>query len=238
MAKKYYSIDIFDTVITRLIMYPDDVFSYMQSYLFDNYCNKYPDKFLHKFQYIRIWHEYYTRKRIQKEDITIFDIYNTIERSYQLSKKQVFELIEIELLIEESLIRPITGIDNILNKFRYEGIIIFLSDSYFPSNFLKNILLKTGIAMKDEKIFVSGEIGKTKCKGTLFKYVSTELKIGFSEMFHMGDNIWSDHLMPKSLGINVVKNKLFPPLNSKFKLLGYRLSKMKTLLKSYIEVKL
>lgn len=63
MFKKYYSIDIFDTVITRLLMYPEDVFFYMQSYLIDNYYNKYPDNFLHKFQYIRIWYEYYARKK-------------------------------------------------------------------------------------------------------------------------------------------------------------------------------
>lgn len=240
MVKKYCSIDIFDTVITRLTMHPEDVFFYMQSYLIDNYHNKYPDEFLHKFPYIRIWSEYNTRKRIQKEDITIFDIYNTIGRSYQLFKEQVSELIETELSIEASLIRPLSGINDILNKFRDDGEILFLSDSYFPSNFLKNILLRTGIAMKGEKIFVSGEIGKTKCSGTLFKYVSNELKISFSEMSHMGDNIWSDYLVPKSLGINVLENKLFPrePLNSKFKLLGYRFKKIRTLFKSYIEIKL
>lgn len=125
-----------------------------------------------------------------------------------------------------------------MNKFRDEGRIIFLSDSYYPSNFLQNILLKKGIAKKDEKIFVSGEIGKTKCNGTLYKHVSNELKISFSEMFHMGDNFWSDYLVPRSLGINVIENKHFLLSNAKFNFWSYRLQRRMTLMKSYIKVML
>lgn len=72
---------------------------------------------------------------------------------------------------------------------------------YLPSSFLKRVLYKYNIFKEGDTLFVSGEIGKSKAKASLFKYIADIENISFKHWEHFGDNFFSDVLMPIKLGI-------------------------------------
>lgn len=114
------------------------------------------------------------------------------------------ELIERELQCELDMLVPVNKSKDLVNTIRRKNPkikIAFISDMYFPSDFLKNILVRTGFWGEGDTIYVSGDVGKTKYSGDLFDYVSSHENIPFKKWKHYGDNNVSDFLVPKSKGI-------------------------------------
>lgn len=69
--------------------------------------------------------------------------------------------------------------------------IIITSDMYLPSNLLAKILKEKGFK-HFSKLYVSGEIGKCKASGNLYKYILEDLNITPDKILHIGDNKISD----------------------------------------------
>ncbi len=180
------SFDVFDTLILRPLVNPEDVFKYI-------------GKMCYNFKFPIQRELASKRARIVKitrnkgvEDITLDDIYSKIDDDY----KQIELDFEYKIALANNQMKEIFDYAKQKNKK-----IIITSDMYLDSNFLSKILIKNGFCGFD-KIYVSSEIQKTKVSSNLFKYILDDLNIDSSKILHIGDNLQADVLGAKKANIN------------------------------------
>lgn len=117
----------------------------------------------------------------------------------------IHELIDLELSYEKKNLTINKMLLNIANKFHKGGVkIFFLSDMYFQKNHIE-ILIQHFIRQKFYKdIYVSSEFSATKLSGILFRIFFDREKIRPQSVLHLGDNVVSDIIRPKELGIYTI----------------------------------
>ena len=139
------------------------------------------------------------------EEITLDEIYDKCNFSSltDLSKDKIKG---IELELERELLFPVLEIKEIINSIRAKkNKIIFISDMYLPSIFIKSILVNWGLMLEDDKLYVSSEFRKKKSTGSLYEYVSQIEGVSYKEWQHFGDNVINDINVPRRLGIKAQK---------------------------------
>ena len=192
---KYYSFDMFDTLITRLLNEPGDLFSIIEE--------KYE---LPNFKKKRFEAENTARKNSKYEDITIDDIYNQLKIIDSSIDTDKVEKIEKELEIKLCIVN-----ENFINTYyslkESDKKIVIISDMYLDTGTIKKILLKNNIYY--DKLYLSSEIKKAKFTGSLYDYVLNDLNIESDQIIHYGDNKTSDVINPRKKGIKsiLVNNK-------------------------------
>jgi len=198
-----YSFDIFDTVLTRGVAKPRDIFLLMQERLVVDSRFSSSKKIFETFSSMRVKAETGARQRTNRQDVTLSDIYDEFARLTQLRQMAPL-LIQEEVLFEKSLLRPVKPVcEQIKALCRLGQRVIFISDMYFLPTILSGFLNDAGLSVSEGDIYVSGEIGLRKTTGGLFKYVLKREKIEPRELLHFGDNRISDVLIPKIMGIKV-----------------------------------
>lgn len=217
---EYISFDIFDTLILRNVLKPEDVFDIVEEKY--NCLNKTKIKdFKEKRMQAQITA---AKKNINNEETDIDMIYQELENIY--SKNICKKLYEIELDTE---INVCVRNNSIIEKYYNTAIsqkkkIILTSDMYLKEETIKEILKKNNI--KYDKIYLSSKYNRRKSSGTLFDYIILDLKVKPKEILHIGDNIISDVIRPKLKGINSIhiENKLKNNFyNKKIRDYNYRL---------------
>ncbi len=189
------SFDIFDTLLFRPYVKPTDLFLHIEKV--------YKKPF---FRTARMTAEYNARKNTSKEDITFDEIYMQMPQEFQSMK-------EIELEWEMMVLRPNPEMKLIWDYAKKLGKkIIVTSDMYLSSEFLTRVLHKNDFIGYD-KLYVSGEIGKTKTTGTLFEYITNDLQVTPDKILHIGDNKKSDYKSPKKSGLRAI---LYPHIINDF----------------------
>ena len=189
------SFDIFDTLLFRPYVKPTDLFLHIEKV--------YKKPF---FRTARMTAEYNARQNTSKEDITFDEIYMQMPQEFQSMK-------EIELEWEMMVLRPNPEMKLIWDYAKKLGKkIIVTSDMYLSSEFLTRVLHKNGFIGYD-KLYVSGEIGKTKTTGTLFEYITNDLQVTPDKILHIGDNKKSDYKSPKKSGLRAI---LYPHIINDF----------------------
>lgn len=175
-TKDIISFDIFDTLLLRPFLAPSDVFKYMeQQYNIPNFAltRLVNEKKVRMVKTIR-------DRRI--EDITIDEIYSKLDKNLR----------DKEMEIEAQILQCNEEILEIYNYALEQGKqIIITSDMYLPTNFLAQVLNDKGFK-NFSKLYVSGEIGKCKATGNLYKFIIQDLNISPDKILHIGDNKISD----------------------------------------------
>ncbi len=179
------SFDIFDTLLLRPYVNPNDLFYHIEKvYNIAGYA-----KARQKAEQ-NAWDKY----RINKEDITLDEIYLEIEDKY---KK--YKTIEIEFEITTSISN-----EEMYDVYKYaldkNKIIIFTSDMYLPKKVILKMLNKNGYT-KFNKLYISCEYGKLKKSGNLFKLLQNDMQNVSKNILHIGDNKISDIESSRKLGI-------------------------------------
>jgi len=195
---KVISFDIFDTLIQRPCIFPEDIFillnNKVKAILHNNDIN---------FNTIRkdIERKVKEEKYIEDREITFDDIYNYINKKYKIDYKKINEIKNEELKLELTINNSRKIIKERLYSLAIKTgkKIICISDMYHNADFLNKLLLQN--KYKVDKIYVSSEINKRKDKGDLFDYVLSEEKIRPYELLHIGDNKISDFEIPIKKGI-------------------------------------
>ncbi|HRM14573.1 MAG TPA: HAD-IA family hydrolase [Acinetobacter parvus] len=194
---KLYSFDLFDTLVTRKIKHPHDIFICIEASGRVHYRS-----FLFKyipFSRLRILCEKICRKFEKKEDINIYQIYNLLSFFILNSK----EILNLEIELEYKVLYPIEKNVQLINSYIQSGKrVCITSDMYWPKKYILEILSRNNINV--DHVYVSSEIGLTKASGNLFKYIANELNFEFENIVHYGDNRVSDYVIPKKLGINSI----------------------------------
>lgn len=199
---RYYSFDIFDTVVTRVVHKPVDVFLLIQKSL-QNENNNLPESIKRSFFSARVWAEFKARRLARKDDVSMSDIYAIFRNDYCLSQHQAQYIANKELETERKCLVPLERTVSRIRDFHKSGQrVIYISDMYLPSEFIKEILTNHGVFGRKDSLYVSGEIGLTKGSGKLFKHVLKKEGIPASSLFHYGDNFHSDFVIPSRMGIH------------------------------------
>lgn len=204
------SFDIFDTLIKRKYLFPQDLFEHLGRIAEDP-----------SFALKRKKAEKKARKLSKVQDITLDEIYKQLPKYRKYEKEE--KLLEISNTFVNGEIKPLYDKAVKLNKK-----IIAVSDMYLDKETISSLLKKAGYGHFD-KIYISGEYGKTKWTGDLFDIVIKDLKIEPQKILHIGDNYKNDYLIAGKKGIktfyyqekNLFRYKKF----AKFSLHGKELEK-------------
>lgn len=190
------SFDVFDTLITRQVLHPEDVFSLT-------------DILVHRrlnidfnFREIRISAE----KKLRSSKGCIYslsDIYAEIKQIIGISDDLLSSLMNIELEAEEKLTVPRNDIQKLFYRLIESGKkVILVSDMYLNSTQIFALLQKCGYPI-DVELFNSCECKTAKLDGSLWKHVID--KYPKERIVHIGDNKHSDYIVPKKLGIQAFR---------------------------------
>lgn len=194
------SFDIFDTLLLRNVVNPEDIFKIVEL----DYYYKYNNKI--NFYEERVKAEEAARKRSKLEDITLDEIYEVLGENF--SKEIVENTKRIEIEIEEKFLVANKFIKEVYDYAKTLGKkIILISDMYLPKNILQRYLHLNNYYGYDQ-LYVSSEINKTKATGTIYSYIKKELDINKSKKWiHIGDNYISDFKNANNNGVSGIYYK-------------------------------
>ena len=178
------SFDIFDTLLLRPLMNPQDVWRMME-------CEEGAKGFAN------------ARREADAKSYTAATKRGgetTIDEAYALMPKWV-EMKSKELECEDHLLIPNSEVVELWHKAGQLGKKrVIVSDMYLPAAFIKKLLLDRGIDGWDG-FYLSSERGVRKATGELFKVMLGDMKVTPERVMHIGDNRQSDVIVPERLGI-------------------------------------
>lgn len=177
--------DIFDTLITRNIYEPDDLFRLMDKVIKKNYHTSSSFLTLRK-----------DAEAMAVKDKGSFccldDIYDSMAVITGWQKDQIEAIKQLEIQLECTLAVPRRDMQAIIRKLRSAGKkIILISDMYLPENIIRQLLSKCGYQEQDfDQLWLSCSLGLRKDDGTMWDRFFAQY--GQQRTIHVGDNTRSD----------------------------------------------
>jgi predicted HAD superfamily hydrolase len=183
------SFDIFDTLVMRKVVLPEDVFLLTELRLKKN-----KDFFYYrKLAYEKAYND-------KKDNTTLDDIYKYLGQLMALDDFQIDKMKDLEINTEYDLIIPREVMVKALHYASEKGKKIYLlTDTYLSSDIVKNILNRINIKVEFE-LWVSNECKLQKHNKSMWRYYS-QINDG-QKCLHIGDNINSDIKNPRAYGID------------------------------------
>ncbi|WET06399.1 glycosyltransferase [Lentisphaerota bacterium ZTH] len=208
-ADKVYSFDVFDTLITRTTATPKGIFLLMKDILEKEYSDIFPVQLVEEFYMVRVESETFARQLCDQEDISIFDIYRTLQHRFSLPQRLIDILIDLEHKVEYDNTLSIPDNFKIAKQLLDAGErVVLISDMYLSGQHIKLLLRKSyGNAFDNIPLYVSSEEKVCKGSGNLFKLVMAKEGIKAEQLHHYGDNIHADYQKPRELNINATQYK-------------------------------
>lgn len=177
------SFDIFDTLITRCVLKPDDVFELLE--------RKIKTKYGISLDYLSVRKQAEAKAWEKKQCYTnIHDIYAEMPAIANITEDQAEQFKQLEISTEKDLLIPrrdVLMMFNYLKKKKKK--IILVSDMYMTKEILTEILNNCGYYGWDE-MFVSCDCGARKDNNTIWDQILP--KYGKGRFTHVGDNTRSD----------------------------------------------
>ncbi|MCR5196823.1 MAG: hypothetical protein K6D38_10910 [Pseudobutyrivibrio sp.] len=192
------SFDIFDTLITRSIAEPDDVFKLIEKEIYESY-GKTVD-------FLGI------RKEAERVATEKYGPMTTIDKIYvEVSSDKTIgdiamDIKKMEIDTETRLCMPRKDMVEVFNSLKSMGKhVILVSDMYLNRVEVVGLLHKCGIGGYDE-LLISCEVGARKDNGSMWDYVLSGLNP--ERFIHVGDNFRSDSqiLMDRGIASQIVLN--------------------------------
>lgn len=191
MNKDVLSVDLFDTLLLRLVFRPVDIFRIVEEK--SNQMG---------FFEARIDAEINARQTFKSRnvpEVTLEEIYEFLPASYRNLMQD-----EIDTEIENIVLNP--EIEALLKwTAKMQKKIIFLSDMYLPQEVLINIIDKFDFNFEYELILSSSH-RTSKADGSSYSLLKS-LCESTDSILHIGDSEWSDVLMAKNAGIDAYHYK-------------------------------
>lgn len=184
-----YSFDVFDTVLTRKVATPRDVFY----------------AFLNESQIeLRLQAERDARKISIYKDVTLEEIWTFACMNFpDAFPFEVSSYVDTEMKAEWDCVYGVPEILDKIDEVRKAGYkILYVSDMYLSSDFIRDLLGREGVLFDDSEIFVSSEMNRAKWDGSMWQYLRE--RFGKNTIIHTGDNIVSDVKMAKRYGVETV----------------------------------
>ena len=136
------------------------------------------------------------------KEVTLTDIYATCDLdSFKGYSKEA--LMTAEKQVEANNLMANPSVKTLIQKKRDDGWqIVFISDMYLDSTFLREVLVREGCSHPDDPIYVSCEANCRKDTGELYKKIKA--KHNPSPWEHYGDNQRSDIRQARRQGIKAM----------------------------------
>jgi len=198
---KIRSYDIFDTCLVRSCGRPEQIFDILALEILGKNATK---SDLNDFALIRANAEKAAKQKLSKSQVTIKEIYDLCNFSL-LTDINNNDILNKELEIEYINLLGVTSLRDKISRERSNGYkIVYISDMYLPSTFIKSVLSKEGFWTEIDELYVSCEYGKSKRDENLFREIKKIHSDNLEAWTHHGDNVESDVTVPKRLGIKSV----------------------------------
>lgn len=193
---KYVSFDIFDTCLLRKCGSPEALFHILGTQLFPNDQTRAREFETQR----RFGAEERARRKFNTDYPTLVQIYECLD--LPVVTLSAVELCTMEENLESFLLCGIESMREKIAKYRKKHYkIIFISDMYLSSSYLKKILTREQMMEDEDFLYVSCECDSSKARGDLYQYVKD--KVSVKHWVHYGDNKHSDIKM-------ALKNGLIP----------------------------
>lgn len=184
------SFDIFDTLIMRKVLYPQDVFDIVEhkavkaKYSITNFRDKRAEA---------------ERLLLLETNPNIYEIYDLLQQETGLTDEEKECLLQLEIFVEKQvLIKRNKMVDMLKYAVDLQKKVYLISDMYLPKDILENILGELGISGYSD-IFVSCEYRTPKYRGlfSIFKE-----KVAGESYLHIGDNKEADGVFAELQGMD------------------------------------
>lgn len=211
--------DVFDTLVTRCVYKPDDIFSIVEAEA------KHKGLTNHNFASDRFQAERAAYKQYG-EAASFQQIYDMLKKLFSYEDTQCNILKELEFQTELRFIVPRTAVRDLVYELLNLGKrIVLCSDMYLSGEGIRQLLVKCGYP-EDLEIWVSSEKGGTKHSGKLWERLFNYLPPG-EKSIHIGDNEYADYQKLRQFGRDALLIDSGLTLFQKSDLYGY-LSKFAT----------
>ncbi len=197
--KSVASFDIFDTLLTRRVATPTSLFYILgnraiRAGLIEGTASHFRDQ--------RVRAEEEARMSIPGGEVTLEDIYCLVKSKLGLSASVGIALAQMELDVETEFIIPVPYAGDMLRVARCRNFgIIFISDMYLPTPFIRARLEEHGFWQDNDRLYVSSEWKTSKAEGTLFRTILEREKLQPAMILHTGDRRDADVEQPLRLGM-------------------------------------
>ena len=156
-----YSFDVFDTCLTRICGDPKNVFEILSIKVMEM-AGLSPGNWEHS-------RKLFVAARMQFWG-KLEDIYRDIEKIFPLPCS-IKKMASLEMETEREVLMPIQATAQLIESLRSKGQILFISDMYLPTSFIKEQLLRFGFFRENDLLFVSDDIGASKGNGSLYRRI-------------------------------------------------------------------
>lgn len=213
------SFNIFDTLITRIVFKPDDIYSLIEPKAKKIYKSKRSFFDLRKEAEMLAFNTY-------KGETSIHHIYESFAEILKITQKEANKIKAYEIRAELDLCIPRKDMLKLFNYLKqFSSKIILISDSHLTSSIIRKILNRCGYQGWD-KLIISCESGLRKDTGELWAWFKDTYKVSSHSHIHIGDSCTSDIQIPEEIGIKTAY--IFSPFNN------FRISDLYPKYKKYI----
>jgi hypothetical protein len=196
------SFDVFDTLVMRRTLYPEDIFEIIQGRIID--ANTEESEHI-----CRIWGceaGGFVNRRLGVLNTpgldcpNIYEIYENMDDTGLLTKADMEWIINLEIQTELDYIVPRKSMRGLFNRYVHNKRIILVSNMHLPENVLGRILKENGYEGY-EKLFVSCDYKCSKGNG-LYEKAIEETGGDAVDILHIGDNYNLDVIAANEHGIH------------------------------------
>lgn len=183
------SFDIFDTLLMRKVLLPEDVFSIVERRLEKR------ETPIKAFKQKRMK----AQEELGLSNPDIYQIYERMQKKYRVSDEQIQQYMKMELQTEREVLVPREEMLELYREcLKAQKRVFLVTDMYLPESLLAPILKEQGITQY-EKIYISCDRKQLKLQGLLETY-KDETK--GEKYLHIGDHLIHDGICAGLAGID------------------------------------
>lgn len=198
-APRLHSFDVFDTLLTRCLWRPEDLFLLLGARLAEAGLIRTDAA---AFARARASAEAALRAQPGVEEVTLRAIHRALAPRFGWTEAATAIAAAIEVATEEDAIRPVVPNTTRLAQLQQGGeAVALLSDTYLGRAELLRLLRQGGIAVAQDRVFASAEHDATKRSGRLFGLAGATLGLPLHSIAHRGDHPVADLAVPRRLGL-------------------------------------
>lgn len=207
---RYISFDLFDTLLFRSCVRPEQVFQYAADRA--RAAGILDESAAQRCYQARLTMEAQLLRQGLRAP-ALSRIYAAIEAAVNLPHDVILKLEQIELDTEFDLLYTTDEARAVVQQARASGaVVFFVSDMYLPAEFLRKLLVRESLIKDDELLYVSCEEHATKATGALYRKIRKQLGVRRKEWLHIGDNRRIDGRSAQRSGVRSICYEGFAPL--------------------------
>lgn len=184
------SFDIFDTLISRKVYLPQDIFEIVNRRI----------KSSLEINFTELRNK--ACAILRGQNVLLDDIYEVIQQFSDLSEDEIRYIKELELSVEYNVTVPRADMIKLYREaVELKKRIFLLSDMYLPKAFIIKLLKKIGVEINEDNIWISGEKKISKAEGTMWCLFKEKIVKG-DKALHIGDDYINDITNSRKYGID------------------------------------